>query len=142
MADTTLLLSGGCRCGAVRYRVAAPASRVVHCHCSICRRLHGAMFGSFAHVPRAAFRVTQGEGNLRTYKSSPAIERKFCARCGCHLFVIDDVDFRDVVILAAASLDNAAHPGHPVDAECHIYVASKAPWFDIADGLPQYDEYD
>ena len=44
-------LSGGCQCGAVRYRVTSAAKRTFHCHCLMCRKLHGAVYVTFSTVP-------------------------------------------------------------------------------------------
>lgn len=133
------LIAGGCQCGAVRYRIAAPAERTIHCHCAMCRKVHGAMFATFSAFPRARFTLEKGEEALRVFRSSPSVRRVFCGRCGCPLFF--DYDGGEAIVdVATGTLDNGAHPGHPKAREGHIYVASKAPWFPIADGLRQWPE--
>jgi hypothetical protein len=83
-------VTGGCRCHAVRYRVTAPADEVCHCHCSICRRVHGAAFASFAIVPPGNFIITAGADRLTRYDSTPGVQRYFCSRCGAQIY--GDVD--------------------------------------------------
>jgi hypothetical protein len=132
-------ITGGCHCGAVRYRVTAPADEVCHCHCSICRRIHGAAFASFAVVPPASFAITEGADHLTRYDSTPGVQRYFCARCGAQIY--GDVDkLPDIRFYTIGTLDGGAHPGHAAGQERHIYVESKIPWWPIEDGLPQHVE--
>ena len=132
-------LTGGCFCGGVRYRMTAPALYTNHCHCSICRRLHGALFVTFSQFPREHFSLEGGEAQLSHFDSSAGSRRSFCARCGCNVFS-EVSDEPDVVYLAAGTLDDGAHPGHPEAEEEHIFYASKVPWFDVCDPLPKLEE--
>ena len=133
-------LSGGCQCGAVRYSVHAPARSLVHCHCGMCRKVHGAVFVSFSEVPADKFTIEKGESNLANYDSSPGNHRRFCKTCGGHVVTTDD-DLPDIVHLSTGTLDDGAHPGHPDGTESHIFVGSKVPWYEIHDGLLQTEEY-
>jgi hypothetical protein len=131
-------LHGGCQCGAVRYVVRAPAEEVYHCHCQMCRKVHGAIFATFGIVPADAFTIERGAGRLSTFESSPGSRRLFCGNCGCQL--LSTVESRPgVVYFAVATLDDGAHPGHPAGRERHIYVGSKVPWYEIASHLPQHE---
>ena len=132
-------LTGGCQCGAVRYRVTAPAREVYHCHCGMCRRLHGAVFASFAIVARDRFVIERGEDTVKRYDSSSGAYRCFCARCGSQIYS-DVQKWPDIRFYTVGTLDGGAHPGHAPANERHIYVGSKLPWWHIADGLPQIDE--
>ncbi|MFK7802536.1 MAG: GFA family protein [Anaerolineae bacterium] len=130
-------LSGGCLCGSVRYKLHAPAKSVEHCHCSQCRRAHGAMYASGAVLYTKDVQITAGEDNLALYGSSAGNWRKFCKTCGCHLFMVVD-QFPEKIYVWVASLDGGAHPGHPADKEAHIFVESKAPWEQIPAETLQY----
>lgn len=132
-------LAGGCQCGAVRYRVAAPAREVYHCHCTMCRRLHGAVFASFAIVARDKFFIERGEDMLTRYDSSSGAYRCFCTRCGSQIYS-DVRKWPDIRFYTVGTLDDGAHPGHAAANERHIYVASKVPWWHITDDLPQIAE--
>ena len=133
-------LGGGCQCGAVRYELRGPAHEVNHCHCSICRRLHGAMFASFAMLPPGDFVLLQGADAITCYKSSPGCGRFFCSRCGSQIY--SDVDeLPGIRFVTIGTLDGGAHPGHKAGAEHHIYVGTKVPWWKITDGLPQHEEF-
>ncbi len=132
-------VGGGCECGAVRFRVEAPAGEIYHCHCARCRRIHGTMFATYAFMHREHIIIEQGEENLSTY-NSPNAQWHFCRTCGCHLFAEHDQK-PGVMWYMPSTLDEGANPGHPVESEKHIFVASKLPWERITDDLPRYDEY-
>lgn len=130
------VLSGGCQCGAVRYTVDAPVDYTNHCHCSMCRRIHGALFGSYSRIAKARLSVECGADNLAVYRSSPPVSRSFCGTCGCPLFYEHD-EAAKLIWFTTATLDGGAHPGHPREAEQHVCVDSKVPWHEITDGLPR-----
>lgn len=128
--------TGHCLCGAVAFEVSGALGEVHHCHCSICRRAHGAPFSTYAQVPAAAFRVTRGAAELRGYRSSPPVERTFCATCGSRLTFRFDA-MPDALWVSVPSLD----PEPAVRPAGHMFTASKAAWFPITDDLPQFPEY-
>jgi len=130
------MLRGSCLCGAVAYEVTAPLDEMHHCHCSRCRKHHGAAFSTYARAPRAAFRFTRGADAVRTWRSSPPVARTFCGACGANLQYLHD-DLPDVLWIAVGSLDD--EPG--MRPEAHIFFASRAPWHDVADELPRHDEF-
>jgi hypothetical protein len=101
----------------------------------MCRKAHGAAFATYAGVARADFVLLAGAEALRSYRSSPKVTRTFCGTCGATLQWITD-DRPDAVDIAMGTLDD--DPG--IRPALHIFVASKAPWYEIADGLPQRDE--
>ncbi len=124
------LTSGGCLCGAVRYRLRGPLRPVVYCHCGQCRRTHG-HFAAYTSVPAKALELVEQRG-LGWFRSSAEAERGFCRECGASLFWRriggDDCG------VAAGSLDDAAD----LQPAVHIFVADKAAYYEITDGLPQH----
>ena len=76
---------GSCLCGTVRYETDAPIEHIDHCHCSMCRRSHGSAFATYGRVPKSAYRIVSGEASLKAYRSSDAVVRSFCERCGSSL---------------------------------------------------------
>lgn len=133
-------LFGGCLCGAVRYHIEGAAQEVYHCHCSMCRRTHGALFASFAVVRKDQFIIDMGAETLSCYESSPGVFRFFCARCGCQIH--GELERRpDARFYAIGTLDGGSHPGHAPRHERHVFVGSKVPWWPITDGLPQSEEF-
>lgn len=128
------MITGRCECKRVRYQVDGEITDFSHCHCGQCRRLHGAAFASFGGVARGEFSYLSGESDLSSYESSESHARIFCRNCGSNIMV-DLVGEADILYLAMGTMD-----GHP---ECppgyHIYVGSKAPWYQISDQQPQFD---
>jgi hypothetical protein len=129
------MLRGSCLCGGVRYEVSGPLSYPLNCHCSMCRKAHGAAFRSRARVKADDFRWTQGAELVAYYESSPGNHRGFCRVCGSPLLSRFDNDPRSYGLpLGALDDDPGIKPGF------HVFVASKAPWYDITDELPQFAE--
>ena len=128
------MLSGKCECGRVRIEVDGSIEDFSHCHCSQCRRLHGAAYATFAGVKRAEFRYVAGDTDISTYSSSVTNERVFCSTCGSTILV-DPQDEPEYLYLSMSTLDG--DPTRP--AGYHAYVGSKAPWHEITDNLPRYD---
>jgi hypothetical protein len=130
--DTTM--QGSCLCGAVNYEITGAFSVVGHCHCSMCRKSHGVAFTTWGILKPGQFRWSSGLEFVQGFKSSPERERCFCRKCGSPLASRHGRDVTEVVI---GTIDG--DPGlRPTE---HIFVKSKAPWHEIADGLPQYEEW-
>jgi hypothetical protein len=126
-------ITGSCLCGAVRFRIIGPLGPVVYCHCSQCRRASGSAFAANAAVRRSDIVFLSGRDGVREYESSAAEYRAFCSGCGSPVFSRVAADAEHVrVRLGTLEQD----PGRR--AVAHVWVGSKAPWFEITDGLPQY----
>lgn len=129
-------LTGGCFCGAVRYRAASHTDSVAHCHCGHCRAASGAPFMTWVEVPRADLDWTDGEPGAYRHSSdwrSP-VTRRFCRECGTSLtYERDDSEYLDV---ALGSLDepDAVRPAH------HVYESRRLEWLRLDDDLPRYPE--
>jgi hypothetical protein len=127
-------IRGSCLCGGVRYQVDHGGfGRVVNCHCSMCRKATGAAFRTRASVLPRAFHWLSGEELISRYESSPGETRTFCSVCGATLATFFG-DHANEIGLPLGTLD--ADPG--VRASAHVYVDSKAPWFEITDALPRF----
>lgn len=83
--------TGGCLCGAVRFRAEGPSLFCCHCHCKYCRLAHGAAFVTWLGVRDEAFTLTDGEDSLRWYASSRQSRRGFCRECGTTLFYASEL---------------------------------------------------
>lgn len=129
-----MAIQGSCLCGAVRYEVTGPVTGAGHCHCSMCRKSHGAAFATWGFVDPEHFRWTSGEDQVSAYVSSPGHERCFCRKCGAPLVARQQGEIREVVL---ASIDG--DPG--IRPSEHIFVGSKAVWHDITDSLPQWPAF-
>ena len=132
----TRTYQGSCLCGAVHYQFATLPKAVAHCHCSQCRKAHGAAFASYGSVLRSDLQVTRGADHLTGYPSSETVLREFCRACGSSLFWSrHSGEHSDWVSIALGTLDTPVS----LDKQKHIQVASKAPWFAIEDHWPQLD---
>lgn len=79
-------IEGACFCRAVRFSAPTPSLWVAHCHCSMCRRAHGAPLVTWVGLRADAVQIEDGEACLRWHASSPGAERGFCSRCGSPMF--------------------------------------------------------
>ncbi|WP_233888145.1 GFA family protein [Paraburkholderia flagellata] len=128
-------LRGQCLCGAVRYAVTNAFRYAFNCHCSQCRRATGSAFKPFAGIESEALRLTAGEGQTLVYGDPQAAHDVHCGRCGSLLYsVVREGAYVHVTLGTLADTPDIRPTGH-------IFVRSKAPWFEIADSLPQYDEF-
>jgi hypothetical protein len=128
------MAQGACLCGAVSFELDGPYRWMAHCHCSMCRTHHGALFSTSLGVDRGRIEL-RGAKWIVLYRSSPAFVRAFCRRCGAK--VPADSQRADVVNVPAGAVDGlvGARP------RTHIFVASKSPWTSLDDSLPRYRAY-
>jgi hypothetical protein len=123
--------NGSCLCGDVAYEISGPFLEAHHCHCGYCRKAHGTAYASYGMAPAAGLRWLRGESGIARYESSPGFQRCFCGRCGS---VVPGPGAAGLAFVPLGNLDG--DPG--VRPSMHIFTASKAPWWDILDGLPQH----
>ena len=127
------MISGSCLCGAVRFEIQGRLAAAAHCHCSMCRKAHGAAFATYAVAKASDFRIVSGAEQITQYRSSADVVRTFCSRCGSTLQWLR-LSKPEIVDIALGAIDG--DPG--VRPSCHIFAGSKAPWFEITDNLPQH----
>jgi hypothetical protein len=134
MTETLPEVTGGCTCGAVRYRAADVGREVTECHCSQCRKQTGHRHADTGTTPDKV--TIEGAGHVTWFRASPEAERGFCATCGSHLFW--NHPGMNYLGLSAASIDEPTG----LRMVKHIFVESKGDYYDITDGLPQFIEYE
>lgn len=128
-------ICGGCLCGGVQYEFLGELKDAANCHCSVCRRTLGAAFGTYARVEAHEFHWSSGEQLISTYEYSSGVHRCFCRQCGSALGAMGERGGLIWVALGTVTGDPGLRP------EAHIFVGSKAPWHEITDHLPQFDEW-
>jgi hypothetical protein len=122
-------LAGECSCGAVRYLVDDAFRYALNCHCSRCRKATGSAFKPFGGIELEKLRIV--EGATDTFRVGGEAHDVRCKHCGSLLFsVVRQGAFAHV---AFGTLVDAP----TLTPTAHIFVESKAPWFEIADSLPQ-----
>ena len=122
--------TGGCVCGAVRYRTGAPKTPPTLCHCASCRRATGAHAVGLFTVDRDTVEFTAGKPT--DYQSSPEVLRGFCVRCGTSLTYWHSGWPRDLSFTIASLDDPGLAP--PID---HTGMADAVAWDRPGDPLPQ-----
>ena len=127
---------GSCLCGEVTYIVEGAPVRAQHCHCSRCRKARSAAHASNLFTSADGVRFSRGADRLQSYKVPDAqfFTHLFCGTCGSSMPRVDRE--RGIAVVPMGSLDD--DPG--IRPQRHIFVGSKAPWFEIADDLPQFPE--
>jgi hypothetical protein len=127
-------LGGKCLCGAVQYTVADEFVYAANCHCSNCRRTTGSAFKPFAGITRAKLGIVKGGNDLMIFGDETGHDAH-CRRCGSLLYsVVRDGAF--VHVAMGTLVDDPT-----IRPTAHIFVGSKAPWHEITDDLPQYQEH-
>lgn len=127
-------ISGCCRCGALEYSVKDDFLYAGYCHCSKCRKATGACGNAIGAVSKENFTLIKGLNCLSQYKGKSGSVAYFCCICGSGLY--SDVPNTDVIHIRYGSFNERP----TLLPQAHIYVASKADWYEITDALPQFEE--
>lgn len=129
------MLTGGCQCGAVRYRVNADPVAIYCCHCSECRHQSSSAFGISVIVPVAAVTLLQGELRIwsRPTLSGKKLDCAFCPTCGSRLWHVNDPP-EDTLSLKGGSIDG----GVDLSEATHIWTASKLPGVVLPPDVPTF----
>jgi hypothetical protein len=129
------MVEGSCFCGTVRYQANESFNSMMSCHCSMCRKHHGAAFATYVSAPLEGFRWVRGEDALLRYQSSPQGVRNSCSVCGSTVPMT--LETQALALLPAGPLEGDLG----IKPQAHIFVGSKAPWYTITDDVPQHEEY-
>lgn len=121
-----------CLCGAVELELTLPSLWCAHCHCSMCRRAHGAPFVTWVGFPEASVRVLKAEA-LRRYASSADAARSFCGACGTPM-LFESTRWAGEVHVARACIEGELDR----EPRAHVFVSDKAPWVHLGDDLPLF----
>lgn len=128
-------LTGRCLCGTVEYRVADAFRYAMYCHCSQCRRATGSAFKAFAGIPAADFSLVRGEASLLVHGDPAAAHDLHCGACGSLLGSVVR-EGRFVHVTMGTLVDTPS-----IRPSRHIFVGSKAPWYEITDDLPRHEGF-
>lgn len=131
MSASDARLSGGCQCGAVRFSCSAP-TRISICHCRMCQKATGGVYGAFASVDTTALSWTRGARKI--FHSSNVAQRGFCADCGTPLTWEGDGE----VAISIAAFDRPADLKPQVQLEFH----ERIPWVHDLGALPARNNAD
>ncbi len=121
---------GRCLCGAVRFLIEGAPAWVGICHCSMCRRAHGAGSVAWVGVKQGCFAITTGAEHLTRFQSSKEARRSSCSLCGSPMF-FQSSRWPGETHVALALLDD----GHGLAPTAHAFFDDRAPWVHVEDGL-------
>ena len=125
--------TGFCLCGAVAFQIKGRLRDVLGCHCQQCRKQSGHYWAATS-VADADLEMTRDEG-LAWYEASETAQRGFCKLCGSTLFWKPANADRTAVGVGALDGETGLKMTH------HVFVADKGDYYDLADGLPQHDQF-
>lgn len=126
-------VQGGCLCGAVRFELELPSKWCAHCHCSMCRRAHGAGYVTWAGFASDHFRLMRGDQPLKWYESSPGARRGFCSSCGSTM-LFESARWAGETHVALGCVDG------PIDRppQAHAFYDTHVDWLPIDESLKIY----
>ena len=127
-------MTASCLCGGVRIALSGKVGPLVYCHCHRCQKASGTAFSANANVRRKYWDLRAGADLIREFESSPGVYRAFCSICGSPIYSRWESE-PEMFRIRLGLLDE--DPGRRCLA--HFWVESKAPWFEIADSLPQFE---
>ncbi len=129
------MIGGRCLCGNVRFEIDGRASSFWLCHCSKCRRGSGGPFATVVLCRANQFRFVSGESGVKQFESESGYRTAFCGNCGSP--APSPREGEESMAIALGTLDDS-YEGRLVR---HIFVGSKASWWEINDSAPQFDEH-
>ena len=128
MGNDSQQVTGGCLCGAIRYEADQPPYEAGYCHCRMCQKSLGNLFGPSVFFKLAHFRFVSGKPVW--YRSSDLVQRGFCGDCGSPIaYQRIDADF---LVIWIGTLDQP----EAYEPRVHWWTDSKIPWVDIQSSLP------
>jgi hypothetical protein len=133
LGENEMTINGGCLCGGVHYEINGQLLNAGNCHCSMCRRQHGAAYSTYAQCDPDDFRWTSGEGLVKIYEALSGGGWYFCSECGSTLAGTENGTIT-CVTLGTVEGDPGVRP------ESHEFVGSRALWHKLTDELPQFEE--
>jgi hypothetical protein len=122
-------VTGGCFCTAVRFTIDLPSKWCAHCHCSMCRRIHGAGYVTWVGVDSEHFTLL-ADGQLQWYESSPGARRGFCRICGSSM-LFESTRWAGETHVALACLDEAIDRG----PQAHAFHDAHVDWMPLDETL-------
>ena len=120
--------SGSCFCGTVRFTVSGEPVAMGYCHCDSCRHWSAGPVNGFTLWKLGSVMVTQGADNIGTYNKTPKSDRKWCKKCGGHIFT--EHPHAGLIDVYAAII-----PDLPFKPGLHVHYQETV--LRIKDGLPK-----
>jgi len=127
-----MMIKGSCMCGAVEYEIELMPEQIYNCHCSKCRKAHGAAFATQALAKGDTLKILKGKEMLKEYTGGKGV-RAFCSHCGSRMMNYAP-DKSMYLSVALSNVDTEIKVG-PV---AHVNVESKALWHEPSADIPAF----
>ena len=127
-------IHGSCLCGAVGFSMQLPSKWCAHCHCSMCRKAHGAGYVTWAGFERDQVTFDQENGQLGWYESSAGAQRGFCRSCGSSLFFRSE-KWAGELHIAVGAIDGELDR----QPQANVFFDKHVSWMPIDNSLEQLD---
>jgi hypothetical protein len=126
-------IRGGCLCGAVRFEARLPSKWCAHCHCSMCRKAHGAGYVTWVGFESDHFVLKKGDQHLKWYESSNGARRGFCGTCGSTM-LFESARWSGETHVALGCIDD------PIDRkpQSNVFFDAHVNWMPIDDVLKAF----
>ncbi len=127
-------VSGSCFCGAVKFHFDLPSKWCAHCHCSMCRKVHGAGYVTWVGFADTHFHLDEGKSELSWFESSKGANRGSCSTCSSSMLFRSE-RWAGELHVALACLDE------PIDRQpqAHAFHDSHVDWMPLDDALSVYN---
>lgn len=127
------MYKGSCLCGKITYSVVRFGTAMAHCHCTDCRKFHGAAFSTFGEARIKDLEWLTGQAFLKSFVAANGSKRQFCSHCGSSL-TFQPAKHLDIIEISLATLDG----NYPLSPDAHVFLGSQVPWMPIDDELPKF----
>ncbi|WAT17237.1 GFA family protein [Aurantiacibacter sp. MUD11] len=129
------MVTGGCRCGAIRYEASGEIPHHAICHCRDCQMGSGAPMVAWIAFKTGSFRITKGEP--ATYSADGTAIRQFCGNCGTPLFYLNAEMLPGIVDVQTVTLDE---PDAQTPA-VQVQVAERREWMTKLSDMPEFERF-
>ncbi|MEE8443825.1 MAG: GFA family protein [Alphaproteobacteria bacterium] len=129
--------TGGCLCGAIRFRVGGEALRIANCHCDDCRKATGASFATNVFINEADLTILQGTPKSFDHQadSGATMTKQFCGNCGTQLFGRGSRS-AGVLHVKVGAIDDAGFVRPAID----VFVSRKLPFIRLSDETEHFEQ--
>ena len=124
-------LTGRCFCGEVQFEVTGQPAAMGYCHCESCRTWSAGPVNAFSLWNPENLKITRGAQSIAGFAKTPQSHRKWCTKCGGHLFT-DHPHWKLVDIYAALLPQLKFEPG--------VHVHYQETVLPMRDGKPKFKD--
>jgi len=127
-------LTGGCRCGKVRFRMEAPPIITHCCHCRLCQKTSGSVFAVNAMIETGHLAILEGEP--APFQDADCQKALKCPACRFSLWSHHPMFGEAIAFVGVGMLDS----GERLPPEAHYFTRTKHPWVVLPPDLPAFEQ--